>query len=136
VAYQHVNGISNTLFGFSVDQDAKNVMRYIPRFSQGGTTLPDRDYYIKNDSRSTPVRNAYITHIQHSFKLTGADSNTVRYYSDAVMRIETSLAKSQFPRVDLRDPYKTYNILAVNDFSTMAPLTDWKTMLKNVPPCG
>jgi len=132
VAYQHVNGISNTLFSFSVDQDAKNVMRYIPQFSQGGSTLPDRDYYIKNDSRSTTVRNAYITHIQRSFELTGVDSNTARYYSDAVMRIETALAKSQFPRVDLRDPYKTYNIIAVEDFSTMTPVIEWKAMLKKL----
>ncbi len=45
-------GIGGLLFGFSITQDDKNVNQYIPAISQGGTSLPDRDYYLKTDARS------------------------------------------------------------------------------------
>ena len=129
IVYQQVNGISNSIFGFTVGQDAKNVKRYIPQFFQGGTSLPDRDYYLNNDGRSVTIRNEYKGHIIRSFVLVGDDSTAAVKKSDAVMRIETAFAKSQLTRVDLRDPYKTYNILSVNDFSAITPGIDWSKML-------
>jgi putative endopeptidase len=38
----------------NVGPDRKNVMKYIPSASQGGTTLPDRDYYLNNEPRALP----------------------------------------------------------------------------------
>ena len=70
LATYRTEGISG-LFGFSIQPDRKNVTVYVPALSQGGTTLPDRDYYIKNDARSTTIRNAYTTHIINVFKLVG-----------------------------------------------------------------
>src|SRR5262245_6006433 len=35
-----------TLFSFYVDQDAKQSERYAAHLDQGGTSLPDRDYYV------------------------------------------------------------------------------------------
>src|SRR4051812_37568309 len=59
VAFTRTQGVGGALFGFSIQPDRKNVSLYVPSLSQGGTTLPDRDYYLKNDSRSTTIRNAY-----------------------------------------------------------------------------
>ena len=33
-------------FGFGIETDDKNSSRYLAAISQGGTTLPDRDYYL------------------------------------------------------------------------------------------
>ncbi|HUQ96596.1 MAG TPA: M13 family metallopeptidase N-terminal domain-containing protein, partial [Chitinophagaceae bacterium] len=71
IAYSRTQGISGALFGFSLAQDRKNVSQYIPQLAQGGTTLPDRDYYIKTDARSTTVRIAYIQHVKNMFALVG-----------------------------------------------------------------
>ena len=71
IAYERVNGISSPLIGIFIGQDSKNATRYIPQISQGGTTLPDRDYYIKNDQRSISIRKEYIADIVNFFKLTG-----------------------------------------------------------------
>src|ERR1022692_4041940 len=62
ITYDRTHSIGGALFGFSVGQDGKNVNQYIPQFSQGGTSLPDRDYYLKNDKRSTKIRDAYLQH--------------------------------------------------------------------------
>src|SRR5690606_19486005 len=46
--------------------------------------------------------------------------------------IETALAKMQMPRVELRDPQKTYNKFAIKDFSATTPSIDWNGILKNL----
>lgn len=132
VAYYRTQGIGSSLFGFAIAQDRKNVTKYIPAFSQGGTTLPDRDYYLKSDSRSTTVRNAYIQHLNKMFALIGEDASTAKMHADAVLRIETALAKAQYSRTEMRDPYKTYNKFSVKDFSATTPSVDWGTMLSQL----
>jgi len=49
-------------FAFSVRQDAKNSRRYLAEIRQDGLGLPDRDYYFRDDERSTAQRNAYQEH--------------------------------------------------------------------------
>jgi putative endopeptidase len=132
MAYERTQGIGGALFGFSVQPDRKNVTVYIPSFSQGGTTLPDRDYYLKNDARSTAIRTAYQKHLVNMFALLGENSNTAQAHAATVLRIETALAKAQLSRVEMRDPYKTYNKLSVKDFSASTPSVDWAQMLNKL----
>lgn len=132
IAYARTQGISSALFGFFVSQDRKDVTKYIPQLSQGGTTLPDRDYYLKADNRSTTIRNAYAQHLNKMFALVGEDAATAAAHADAVLRIETALAKAQMSRVEMRDPYKTYNKFAVKDFSATTPSINWNGMLGNL----
>ena len=123
-------GYGAPLFRMSVGQDRKNVDQYIPQLSQGGTTLPDRDYYIKNDARSIRIRDAYKTYLNQLFVLSGEGAASASSSADAVMRIETGLAKAQYSRVEQRDPYKTYNKFAVKDLNAMTPDMNWSNLLK------
>ncbi len=132
IAYARTQGISTALFGFFVTQDRKAVTQYIPQLAQGGTTLPDRDYYLKGDSRSTTIRNAYMQHLNKMFLLIGEDATAAQSHADAVMRIETALAKAQMSRTEMRDPYKTYNKFSVKDFSAATPSINWTTMLADL----
>ena len=124
IAALRTRGVASPLFGFSVGQDRKNVSRYIPQISQGGTSLPDRDYYLKNDVRSTAIRTAYRSHLEKMFGLVGESSTAATISADAVMRLETALAKAQMSRVEMRDPYKTYNKFAVKDLTAQTPGLD------------
>ena len=127
IATMRITGRGGTLFTAGVGQDNKNVNKYIPQLGQGGTTLPDRDYYLKDDSRSKTIRAAYMTYLQKMFAMVGnADAGNA---ADAVMRIETALAKAQMSRVEMRDPYKTYNKYSVKDFSAMTPGLNWSMLL-------
>ena len=64
-------GYGSGLLGVSVGPDRKNVNVYIPSVGQGGTTLPDRDYYLKDDARSIKIREAYKTYMLKIFSLVG-----------------------------------------------------------------
>ncbi len=128
LAYQRTQS-NGMLFGFFVGQDRKNVTKYLPQFSQGGTTLPDRDYYLKNDARSLKIRDAYLDNLTKMFTLIGEEPTQASQDADVIMRVETALAKAQMPRVDLRDPYKTYNKLTVASFTKQTPGINWADQL-------
>ncbi len=122
-------GFGNPLFGMYISQDRKNTKQYIAQLSQGGTTLPDRDYYLKNDVRSNKAREAYLKYVKNVFMLAGEDTAAATTSADAVIRIETALAKAQLSRVELRDPYKTYNKFAVKDLNETTPHLNWSSLL-------
>jgi putative endopeptidase len=129
IATLRTKGIGGLLFRFGVDQDDKNVNQYIPQLGQGGLTLSDRDYYLKTDGRSQNIRKAYVSYITDMFKMVGDDEKTATWKANAIMELETGLAKSQLSRVEMRDPQKTYNKFSLADFIKSTPGMDWKAIL-------
>ena len=88
VNYLRSSGIAGPMYGFFVSQDRKNVNKYLPSFSQGGTSLPDRDYYLKDDSRSVKIRDAYNTYMTTLFTLTGSSAAEAKQKAATIMAIE------------------------------------------------
>jgi putative endopeptidase len=131
VIYMKVNGIANPLFYFAVEPDSKYPTRNIADFAQGGTTLPDRDYYLKTDARTLQIQNAYKQYIINLFTFIGTPQAECIKNADAIMKIETALAKAQLSRTELRDPTKTYHKLSVYDFTKLTPHIKWgQTLIK------
>lgn len=128
-AYLRISGLAAPMFSFYVGQDRKNVNKYLAQLGQGGTTLPDRDYYLKDDSRSVKIREAYQTYMTTLFTLTGSSAAEASKKANAVMAIEKQLAEAQMARVEMRDPHKTYNKFTVTEFSKTTPALNWNTML-------
>ncbi|RYY42212.1 MAG: M13 family peptidase, partial [Chitinophagaceae bacterium] len=124
-----VEGMGNALFGFGVGQDRKDVSNMIPQFSQGGTTLPDRDYYLKDDKRSTQIQEAYKKYLLTLFSLVGNDAAIASAKAAVVFNLEKQLAEAQMGRVEMRDPYKTYNKFHTKDFNSLTPGIDWNQVL-------
>ncbi|MFT3980313.1 MAG: M13 family metallopeptidase [Ferruginibacter sp.] len=124
-----INGMGSAFYGFMVGQDRKNVNRMIPQLSQGGTTLSDRDYYLKNDKRSQTIQDAYKKYVSTLFTLTGTDAATAAANAGIIFDFEKKLAEAQLSRVEMRDPYKTYNKFQLDDFSKTTPGSNWRTIL-------
>ena len=131
VINMRINGMGSALFQMNVGPDRKNVLVYMPSVGQGGTTLPDRDYYIKDEPRNLLIRNAYKAHLQKMFTLVGEDGTTATSSAAAVLRIETALATAQMSRIQMRNPNATYHKFAVKEFSTTTPNMDWVAILTN-----
>jgi len=129
MVYMHISGVADPLFRFNVSQDRKNVNKYLPSLGQGGTTLPDRDYYLKDDSRTLKIREAYLTYMTTLFTLTGSDAAAAQQKANTVLSIEKALAEAQMSRLEMRDPYKTYNKFTVTAFSATTPNINWTAML-------
>jgi putative endopeptidase len=115
------------LFRAGSKQDPDNSEQVIAELDQGGLGLPDRDYYTKEDAKSKETRERYVQHVEKVFELIGDSQKTAKKNAATVMRMETSLAKSQLTRVDRRDPYKLKHKMNPADLDTLAPNFDWKT---------
>jgi putative endopeptidase len=55
-------------FNSGVGQDEKISTQYAVQFYQGGLSLPNRDYYLKDDARSKNIRAAALTYLTNTFK--------------------------------------------------------------------
>jgi putative endopeptidase len=112
IARLHMSG-ANALFGFYSASDLHNADQVIAYIDQGGITLPDRDYYLKDDDKSKEKRKQLAEYIHTVFvqmmkdlggkAMPGAGMMT----SDApdnILRVETALAKAQMDRTARRDP--------------------------------
>ena len=121
--------ITSPLYRIGVGQDAKDVSKYIISIGQGGTTLPDRDYYLKTDARSQKIRTDYAAYITKLFTLTGETSVKAMANAVTIMQLETAMAQAQMSRVEMRDPTKLYNKFTVADLSAKTPNLNWATIL-------
>lgn len=128
-AIMRTYGGGSPFFGFFVGQDRKNVKNIIPQLSQGGTTLPDRDYYLKSDSRSLKIQEAYKNYIVRLFTLSGSSDTEAKKDAEIIFNIEKSLAAAQMSRVEMRDPYKTYNKFSIKDLGKTTSNLNWEELL-------
>lgn len=113
------------LFDFSSEPDAKDSTRNIAAVEQGGLGLPDRDYYLNTDARSVKIRDEYVAHVQKMLELAGEPAAQAGAEAQAILRMETELAKASLSRVARRDPQQTYHKLTLKDLESLAPAIDW-----------
>jgi len=114
-----IGGLFNTDFG----PDAKNSSIYAVGLDQGGLSLPDRDYYLK-DSFADKLKQ-YREHLQKMFTLLGDKPAIAATNAATVIALETELAKASRSRVDLRDPNKNYNKFANAELAAKTPALLW-----------
>lgn len=131
IAKLHSYGVS-ALFDFYAGADAKNSSMVIAQLGQSGLGLPDRDYYLKDDSRSKEIRAKYPEHIQKMFALLGYPQEEAQKAAGVVMTIETELAKVSMDRVEMRDPNKTYNKVSVAGLIDLSPEINWSLYFKTL----
>ncbi len=122
---QAQNGLQYTLFSLSIAPDAKDPTQYAITLGQGGTGLPDRDYYL--DAKFAAKKTAYQSYIAHMLALIGWQ-NPDKNAAD-IVAFETKLAQAQWARQDERDPDKTYNPITLAELATAAPQFDWHAYL-------
>jgi putative endopeptidase len=95
---------NNPLFNFYSASDLHNADQVIAYIDQGGLSLPDRDYYIKDDARMTEMRKHLVEYVTQVFTLAGRSSQQSADAAQTVLRIETALAKASMDRTMRRDP--------------------------------
>ena len=125
-------GSPDGFFEFGVGIDAKDSTKQIIEIYQGGTSLPDRDYYLVDNPHFAEIRAQYIEHMKKMFVLAGDTAEQAAKEAAAVMQIETAMAKSYLSRTELRDPQKTYHIYTVADLQKMTPNYQWQSYIGKI----
>lgn len=104
-------------FGFYVNNDAKNSSQYGVYLYQSGLTLPDRDYYLKDDPKFVANREAMREYVRNLMSAAGyphADAAAAN-----VANIELFIAQSQWSRVESRDANKAYNKMSLKELQQL-----------------
>ena len=121
----------NPLFNFYSSSDLHNADQVIANIDQGGLTLPDRDYYLKDDEKMTGIRQHFVEYMDGVFVLaaakpgesvaaSGMDAMSSKD-AETVLRIETAIAKAQMDRTARRDPKNRDHKMSRADAVALAP---------------
>ena len=105
--------------------DPKNSRETIVSASQGGLGLPDREYYLRTDTRSENLRKEYVEHVAKMLELIGEPEAQAATDASDVMALETGLAVAAMPRVEMRDPNAVYHKMSLEEFQRTTPHIDW-----------
>jgi len=114
--------------GFFVTTDAKNSSRYLSAMVQSGTSLPDRDYYLEEGEKYATAREALKSYIATLFTLAKIPGG--EQAATDILALEIKLAEIQWPRTELRNAEKRYNLYYVKDLPTLTPSLPWKSFFE------
>ncbi|HEY3853424.1 MAG TPA: M13 family metallopeptidase [Verrucomicrobiae bacterium] len=126
LAHFHAEGVGG-IFGSGVGPDSRQSSIYAFELHQGGLSLPDRDYYLK-ESFATQLK-AYREHVTKMFELLGEKPDQAAANAGTVIDVETDMAKASRTRVELRDPLKNYNKFTKPELLAKNPAITWQVYL-------
>ncbi|HEX4350153.1 MAG TPA: M13 family metallopeptidase N-terminal domain-containing protein, partial [Verrucomicrobiae bacterium] len=118
----HQRGIGG-MFSAGFGPDSKNSSIYAVQLEQGGISLPDRDYYVKETLADKLSK--YHDHVVKMFTLFGDTPAQAATNADIVVAMETALAKASRTRVERRDPEKNYNKYTSAELAAKTPALLW-----------
>src|SRR5258706_14939281 len=84
----HLLGV-NAFFNFSSGPDAKDSMKMIGQADQGGLSLADRGYYLKDDAKAEDLRKQYLALVTSMLKFLGESAENAAADATAVLRLDT-----------------------------------------------
>ncbi|MEO6654686.1 MAG: M13 family metallopeptidase [Pyrinomonadaceae bacterium] len=120
VALLHKAGLPS-LFRLGGGSDAKDSNMVIVNAGQGGLSLPNRDYYIKEDAKSVEIKGKFVEYMTNMFKLVGETPDAAAADAKTVMDIQMRLARAATSPADLRDPDKVYNKISIANAQAIIP---------------
>jgi predicted metalloendopeptidase len=115
-------------FGASAGVDARDPTSIIVEVTQGGTLLPDRDYYFNTDPKSVAIRKSYIAYLETLFTITGRAAP--RKDARDVLAFETALARAQQPQAESRVRHNDDAAYRLGELSKQMPGFDWRAWAK------
>ena len=119
-------------FSFYVGADIMDSKSNLFQLYQGGISLGEKEYYLDNDDVTVNIRNKYKEHIVKMFQLAGFDEAAAKKKMEAVMDIETRIAKASFSAVEQRNPAVNYHKMSLDELKKEIPGIDWDAFLNGI----
>lgn len=130
----HALNIEN-FFGIGCDADLKDARWNLMQVNQGGLSMGESDYYLRDDEPTRLIREAYREYVKKLFLMTGKDEATAQQQMEAVLAIETQIAKASYSPTKLRDVEGNYHKMSYRQLLSDFPGIDWSTLflLNGIP---
>src|SRR5208283_180817 len=120
LAHLHMVG-GSSLFNFYSNSDLHNADQVIAYIDQGGLSLPDRDYYVKDDADKVEMRQHLIEYATQLFTLAGQTPQQAAGSAQQVLVVETLLAADSMDRTKRRDPKNRDHKMTRDEVLALAP---------------
>ncbi|MEO7027898.1 MAG: M13 family metallopeptidase [Acidobacteriaceae bacterium] len=130
IATLHHDVPGSFFFGSGTGQDAIDSSTVIVEVGAGGLGLPDRDYYLKTDTKSVKLRQQYAVYVAQLLTLSGEPAAQAHTDAASILHIETELAKATLTRVQQRDPHNLYHMMPIADVQKLTPAINWADYFK------
>jgi putative endopeptidase len=118
VAVLHNQGVSG-MFSVSVGADQKKSDINALYASQGGLSLPSKDYYV--EEKHAKVREGFVVHLAKIFELAGDAPGTAAAGAKLILELESALAANAKSPVELRDRLANYNKMSTTELAAKVP---------------
>jgi len=122
----------DVFFRFEAQPDFKDATHVIATLDQGGLSLPDRDYYLKNDEKSVELRKQYQAHVQRIFELLGDPKEQAATEAETVVGFESALAKESMDRASRRNPENVYHKMTREELIKLHRNIRWQAYFAGV----
>jgi putative endopeptidase len=120
IADLHRDGFP-AVFRFGGGPDQKNSSLVILNAGQGGLSLPNKEYYTRDDQRMADTRDRFVQHMTNMFKLLGETPEQSASDAATVMSVQMRLANASMAPDQLRDRDKNYNKISLADAQKIVP---------------
>lgn len=112
--------------------DMKNATEVLANIALTGISLPEREFYFREDDRSKKIREEFVAHVDRTLQLGGV---AVPDGGRTILAFETEHAKLMKTNVERRDPYNRYNKVDLAGLNKLSPGFDWAPVLQtlNIP---
>ena len=97
-----------------------------------GLGLPDRDYYLLNDSKSKEIREEYKKHIARMLQMLGDSEADAKTAATKILKMETALAEPRLDKVQSRDARNFNNPRSIAEADKMLTSVDLKKMIADL----
>jgi endothelin-converting enzyme/putative endopeptidase len=121
----------NSFLNYGEQQDFKDARKQIAALDQGGLGLPERDYYFRAGEAAEKTRKEYVQHITNVLKLMGEPESQAMSDAQAIMQLETALAKVSMDITSRRDPQNVYHLMPVTEVAGLTPDLAWTQFFKD-----
>jgi endothelin-converting enzyme/putative endopeptidase len=121
--YQLIN--VDAFLGYGSQQDFQDATKTVAAAAQGGLGLPEKDYYFRTGAKDEQIRRQYVQHVTNVLKLLGETETQAASDAQAIMKLETALAKVSLDVTSQRDPQKVYHWMPRKDLQALTPVFNW-----------
>lgn len=119
-------------YSFSVFSNFSNSSMNAGYIGTGRLGLPNRDYYLDQDSKAKEIRAQYVDHITRMLHYLGDDEASAKKQAERILKLETELAKPRLDKVARRDRRNFNNPRSMDQIQQMVPAVDWKTFISDL----
>jgi putative endopeptidase len=116
-------------FGMYIDLDDRNPDSYLTHIVQSGLSLPDREYYLRDDAEFERIRGEFRAHVARMFTAAGITGGAAK--ATAIYNLEAQIARHHWPLEDRRERERVYNLLDRTQIRAIEQRFPWDAFLES-----